>query len=69
MKVIQIIVKLFIGIVGLVCVIACDRLLLKIPATNWFGQLIAHNWIRMGISYCLGIILFLIGLKIYAINM
>lgn len=60
----KIFATILIAVIGLVCVIICDYLLLKISSHGYFVRLISKEYSRMALSYLCGISIFLVGLKI-----
>ncbi len=62
----RVLMTIALAIVAFICVIVSDFLLQKIPNKFWLGRLIAIDGVRMGISYFIGITVFLIAIKAFS---
>lgn len=63
----KILTQIVIALIGLICIISVGLYIDKIPTDTAISKLLSKDWIKMGISYIIGIIIFLIGLKIISI--
>ena len=63
----KIIYTVLLALLALLCVLAIDFLLQKLPQKNWGGKMMAKSSVRMTISYVVGISVFLVGIKMFAV--
>lgn len=61
----KIVYTVLLAAIGLACVLACDFLLQKIPTETRIGKFTSQNSVRMAISYLLGILIFLVGIRVF----
>lgn len=55
---------ILLAFLGIVLVVGSDLFLQKISTRYWLGRVMSNKIIRMTVSYIIGIVIFLIGVRI-----